>query len=112
MVSSVVPTLVKALAGGNVTLPVSFSVARNTVVTWFKGSLTLGTWTINSSSPPDIASKHRDVLGIESNGSLTFKDVPQNYSGNYTVELTKSGELKLTKTFVLKIYGKLNECEM
>lgn len=104
VVSSVVPTQVKALAGDNVTLPVSFSVATNPVVTWFKEILPVGTWTINSSSPPDIASKHRNVLGIESNGSLTFKDVPQNYSGNYTVELTKSGVLKLSKMFILKIY--------
>ncbi|XP_047216319.1 V-set and immunoglobulin domain-containing protein 10-like [Girardinichthys multiradiatus] len=98
------PALVNALAGSNVTLAVSFRGAPDPVLTWFKGNLPVGTWTLNSNSPPDIANSSRDVLRIENNGSLTFKGVPKHFTGNYTVELTKSGLGQALVTFTLKIF--------
>lgn len=110
VVSPVGPTLVNALAGTNVTLAVSYSGASDPVVTWFKGTLPVGTWTINTNFPPDIANDSRSVLEIEKDGSLTFKDVPQHFTGSYTVELTKSGHGTVSVTFTLNIYGELREC--
>ncbi|XP_027867964.1 V-set and immunoglobulin domain-containing protein 10-like [Xiphophorus couchianus] len=104
VVSPVGPTLVNALAGTNVTLAVSYSGASDPVVTWFKGILPVGTWTINTNFPPDIANDSRSVLEIEKDGSLTFKDVPQHFTGSYTVELTKSGHGTVSVTFTLNIY--------
>lgn len=79
------------LAGRNVTLAVSFSGASDPVVTWFIRELPVVTWTIASSEPPDIAEEKQTVLQIESNGSLTFLNVPASYTDSYTVEMTKSG---------------------
>ncbi|KAM4735103.1 V-set and immunoglobulin domain-containing protein 10-like [Anableps anableps] len=104
LVSPVGPTLVNALVGSNVTLAVTYSGASNPVVTWFKGNLPVGTWTINASFPPDIANDSLNVLEIERGEALTFKVVPQHFSGSYTVELTKSGQEKVLATFTLKIY--------
>ncbi|XP_007553872.1 V-set and immunoglobulin domain-containing protein 10-like isoform X1 [Poecilia formosa] len=104
VVSPVGHTLVNALAGTNVTLAVSYSGASDPVVTWFKGPLPVGTWTINANFPPDIASNSWSVLEIERDGSLTFIDVPLRFTGNYTVELTKSGQGIASATFTLIIY--------
>ncbi|XP_043973040.1 V-set and immunoglobulin domain-containing protein 10-like isoform X2 [Gambusia affinis] len=104
VVSPVGPTLVNALAGTNVTLAVFYSGASDPVVTWFKGALPVGTWTINTNFSPDIANDGWGVLEIERNGSLTFKNVPQRFTGSYTVELTKSGHGTVSVTFTLNIY--------
>ncbi|XP_061574474.1 V-set and immunoglobulin domain-containing protein 10-like [Cololabis saira] len=104
VVSPVGPSHVNALAGSNVTLSVSFSGAPDPVVTWFKEGLPVGTWTINSTSPPDIDENRKDVLRIEKNGSLTFVNVPLKFTSNYTVELTKSGLEKTFTTFSLHIF--------
>lgn len=93
------------LAGRNVTLAVSFSGASDPVVTWFIRDLPVVTWTIASSEPPDIAEERQAVLQIESNGSLTFLNVPVSYTDSYTVEMTKSGLGKDRTTFSLKVYG-------
>lgn len=97
---------VNVLAGSNVTLAVSFSGASDPVVTWFVRDLPVVTWTIASSEPPDIAKDRQMVLRIESNGSLTFINVPVSYTDNYTVVMTKSGLGKSETTFNLKVYGK------
>ncbi|XP_072249886.1 V-set and immunoglobulin domain-containing protein 10-like [Leuresthes tenuis] len=97
-------TVVNTLAGSNVTLAVSVSGAPDPVVTWMKENVPVGTWIINSNSPPDIAIYSKDVLRIEKNGSLSFINVPLNFAGNYTVELTKSGLVKASTTFTLKIF--------
>lgn len=103
--SPVGPAQVSALSGSNVTLALRFSGAPDPVITWSKGNLPVGTWTINSNSTPVIAPNSTDVLRIESNGSLTFVKVPLRFTGNYTVELTKSGLGKVSTTFTLKIFG-------
>lgn len=105
VVSPAGPSEVKALAGRNVTLAVSFSGASDPVVTWFIRDLPVVTWTIASSAPPDIAEDRQAVLWIESNGSLTFLNVPVSYTDSYTVEMTKSGLGKSQTTFNLKVYG-------
>ncbi|KAM4580830.1 V-set and immunoglobulin domain-containing protein 10-like [Odontesthes bonariensis] len=104
VVSPAGPTVVNTLAGSTVTLAVSFSGAPDPVVAWIKENIPVGTWTIKSNSPPDIAKNSRDVLTIEKDGSLTFINVPLNFTGNYTVELTKSGLEKASTTFTLKIF--------
>ncbi|KAM4567456.1 V-set and immunoglobulin domain-containing protein 10-like isoform 2-T2 [Fundulus diaphanus] len=101
------PTLVNALGGSNVTLAVSFSGARDPVVTWFKGNQPVVTWIINSNSPADIANDSSNVLRIENNGSLTFKDVPKRFTGIYTVEFTKSGLGMVSATFTLNIFERI-----
>ncbi|XP_037532732.1 V-set and immunoglobulin domain-containing protein 10-like [Nematolebias whitei] len=104
VVSPVGPAQVSALSGSNVTLALSFSGPPDPVITWSKGNLPVGTWTINSNSTPVIAPDSTSVLRIESNGSLTFIKVPLRFTGNYTVELTKSGLDKVSTTFTLKIF--------
>lgn len=105
VVSPAGPSNVNSLAGRNVTLAVSFSGASDPVVTWFIRDLPVVTWTIASSEPPDIAEERQTVLQIESNGSLTFLNVPVSYTDSYTVEMTKSGLGKSRTTFSLKVYG-------
>ncbi|CAG6014556.1 unnamed protein product [Menidia menidia] len=107
VVSPVGPTLVNTLAGNTVTLAVSFTGAPDPAVIWFLGALPVGTWTINSSFPPDIATNRRNVLSIEKNGSLTFTNVPLNFTGNYTVELTKSGLGISATTFTLRVFERI-----
>ncbi|XP_071325746.1 V-set and immunoglobulin domain-containing protein 10-like isoform X2 [Trachinotus anak] len=102
VVSAAGPTRVKAIAGSDVTLAVSFSGAPDPAVTWFRGILPVVTWTIGSSTPPDIA--NREVLRIERTGSLTFVNVPLNYTGNYTIEMTKSGLGKAETKFSLEVF--------
>uniref|UniRef100_A0A3Q0RDB3 Immunoglobulin I-set domain-containing protein n=1 Tax=Amphilophus citrinellus TaxID=61819 RepID=A0A3Q0RDB3_AMPCI len=98
-------SLVNALAGSNVTLAVSFSGASDPVVTWFKGVLHIATWTISSSADPSVAGAFSSVLRTEKNGSLTFVNVPLNYTGDYTIEIVKSGMPRVSTTFTLKIFG-------
>ncbi|XP_041842801.1 V-set and immunoglobulin domain-containing protein 10-like [Melanotaenia boesemani] len=97
-------SVVNALAGSNVTLGVTISGATDPAVAWFKGKLSVGTWTINSIFPPDIATSYKDVLRIEKDGSLTFINVPLYFTSDYTVEMTKSGLEKASTTFTLKIF--------
>ncbi|XP_029695365.1 V-set and immunoglobulin domain-containing protein 10-like isoform X2 [Takifugu rubripes] len=107
VVSPAGPSDVKVLAGSQVTLAVSFSGASDPVVTWFIRDLPVVTWTIASFEPPDIAADRRTVLRIESNGSLTFLNVPVSYTDSYTVEMTKSGLGKSRTTFSLKVYDNI-----
>lgn len=104
-VSPVGSALLNALSGSNVILSLAYSGAADPVVSWSKGNLIVATWTVNSNSTPDIAPDSRDVLRIEPNGSLSFVNVPVSFTGNYTVELTKSGHEKASTTFTLKIFG-------
>lgn len=99
------PGSVNALAGSNVTLAVSFSGASDPLVTWFKGAVHVATWTINSSTDPFVAETFKNVLRTEKNGSLTFVNVPLDYTGNYTIEMVKSGLPRASTTFTLKIFG-------
>lgn len=103
------PTWVNALSGSNVTLAVSFSGALDPVVTWIMGNVIVITWTINSSSPPDVAENFRKVLRLEQNGSLSFVNVPLGYSGTYTMEMTKPGLSKAVTSFTLKVFGEYLE---
>ncbi|XP_042278626.1 V-set and immunoglobulin domain-containing protein 10-like isoform X1 [Thunnus albacares] len=102
VVSPAGPALVNAVAGTNVTLTVSFSGAPDPAVTWFMGNLPVVTWTIGSDSLPDI--DNTKVLRIEQDGSLTFVNVPLNYTNDYTIEMTKSGLGTATTNFTLKVF--------
>ncbi|XP_059194393.1 V-set and immunoglobulin domain-containing protein 10-like isoform X2 [Centropristis striata] len=104
LVSPAGPTLVNVFSGSNVTLAVTFSGASDPVVTWSMGDLPVVTWTIGSDIPPVVAQNTREVLRIESGGSLTFVNVPLNYSSRYTVEMTKSGLGKSSTTFTLNVF--------
>lgn len=106
LVSPAGPSLVNAVAGENVTLTVSFSGAPDPVVSWFKGVLSIATWTINSSADPSVAATFSSVIRIEKqSASLTFFNVPLNYTGDYTIEMVKSGMERASTTFTLKIFG-------
>lgn len=105
LVSAAGPTEVNAVAGRNVTLAVPFSGAPDTSVIWFMGDVSVAIWIIDSSTPANIPENHKDVLKIEPNGSLTFVNVPLDYSSNYTVEMTKPGLGKSSATFTLKVFG-------
>ncbi|KAI3361269.1 hypothetical protein L3Q82_013450 [Scortum barcoo] len=107
LVSPVGPTLVNALAGSNVTLAVSFSGAPDPAVTWSMGNLPVVTWAINSPAAPDIPVDRQEVLKVEPNGSLTFVNVPLNYTNNYTIEMIKSGLGTSSATFTLRVYEKI-----
>ncbi|XP_036931885.1 V-set and immunoglobulin domain-containing protein 10-like [Acanthopagrus latus] len=104
LVSAAGPTEVNAVAGRNVTLAVPFSGAPDTSVIWFMGDVSVAIWIIDSSTPANIPENHKDVLKIEPNGSLTFVNVPLDYSSNYTVEMTKPGLGKSSATFTLKVF--------
>ncbi|KAF7670440.1 hypothetical protein LDENG_00074570 [Lucifuga dentata] len=97
-------TLVSAIAGTNVTLAVSFTGALDPALTWSMGALPVVTWTINSPTSPDIDINHKNVLMLETNGSLTFANVPVDYSNIYTIEMTKSGLGTATTSFTLKVF--------
>lgn len=105
LVSPVGPTLLKVIVGSNVTLAVSLSVTSDTLVTWKMGSVTVGTWTVNSSAAPNIAPGSRDVLKIEKDGSLTFVNVPLSYSSDYTIKLTILDKEDASTNFTLKVFG-------
>lgn len=111
MVSPVGPTLVNAISGSNVTLAVSFSGAPDPAVTWFMKdfSLPVVTWAINSNTLPDIEENRRKVLRIEPNGSLTFVNVPLEYTSNYTIEMTKSGLGRSSTTFSLEVFSEYSD---
>ncbi|XP_042160451.1 V-set and immunoglobulin domain-containing protein 10-like isoform X2 [Oncorhynchus tshawytscha] len=103
-ISTLGPSLVNTTVGSNVTLVVTISGVPDPVITWKMGSLPVVTWTLGSSVAPDIAIIHRDVLKIETDGSLTFQNVSFAYSNTYTVEIVKSGFKTVSATFVLKVY--------
>ena len=105
LVSPAGPADVKALAGSNVTLAVSFRGAPDPAVTWFLGHLPVVTWTIGSTAPPDIAEHKKTVLWLEQNGSLTFRNVSVGSTSNYTVEMTKSGLGTASTAFTLRVFG-------
>lgn len=105
MISPAGPKQVNSIAGSNVTLAVSFSGAPDPAVAWFMGHLPVVTWTINSTTPPDIAENIRKVVKLELNGSLTFVNVTLGYTNNYTVEMTKPGMSKAALTFTLEVFG-------
>ncbi|XP_076004622.1 V-set and immunoglobulin domain-containing protein 10-like [Genypterus blacodes] len=98
------PTLVNAVAGTDVTLTVHFTGAADPTVKWSLGDLPVVTWTIGSSAAPDIASKHKDVLKLEADGSLTFVNVSLGYTNNYKLEMTKSGMVPAHTSFTLKVF--------
>ncbi|XP_061771126.1 V-set and immunoglobulin domain-containing protein 10-like [Nerophis ophidion] len=104
LVSALGPTRVDTTAGSQVTLAVSFSGAPDPAFTWFKGPLPVVTWTIGSELLPDIAQSHREVLRLEPNGSLTFLNVPSEYSSIYTLEMTKSGLGTASLNFTLRVF--------
>lgn len=105
VVSPVGSNRVNSVVGSNVTLAVSFSGAPDPAVAWFMGNLPVVTWTINSTTPPDIAENTRKVLRLELNGSLTFVNVTLSYTSNYTIEMTKPGLSKAVTSFTLNVFG-------
>ncbi|XP_070692265.1 V-set and immunoglobulin domain-containing protein 10-like, partial [Pempheris klunzingeri] len=104
LVSPAGPTQVNAVAGSNVTLAVSISGAPDPVVTWLMRDLPVLTWTLNSNATPVVAEANRKVLGIEPSGSLTFVNVSLGYTGNYTIEIIKSGLRKASSKFSLEVF--------
>ncbi|XP_069559879.1 V-set and immunoglobulin domain-containing protein 10-like isoform X1 [Brachyistius frenatus] len=98
------PSRVNAAAGSTVTLAVSFSGASDPAVTWFIGGLPVVLWTVNSGAPPTVDEKHKTVLQIEKNGSLTFVNVPLDYTNSYMVEMTKPGLEQASTTFTLIVF--------
>lgn len=105
VVSPVGSNRVNSTAGSNVTLAMSFSGAPDPAVAWFMGDLPVVTWTINSTTPPDIAENIRKVVQLEPNGSFTFVNVTIGYTNIYTVEMTKPGLSKAVTSFTLKVFG-------
>lgn len=103
------PVSVDALVGSDVTLAVSHSGASQPVVTWFMGGLPVVMWTISDNTSPDVASDHSIVLHVDRHGSLTFRNVSLSYNGTYTVEMTKIGEIRVSATFYLFVYGEFGE---
>uniref|UniRef100_H2SHQ3 Ig-like domain-containing protein n=1 Tax=Takifugu rubripes TaxID=31033 RepID=H2SHQ3_TAKRU len=71
-------------------------------VTWFIRDLPVVTWTIASFEPPDIAADRRTVLRIESNGSLTFLNVPVSYTDSYTINSNSHYSVENRSLVVLK----------
>ncbi len=112
MVSPAGESQVNTIAGSNVTLAVSFSGAPDPVVAWSMGDFPVLTWTIGSTVPPVIPEDRQNVLKIEEDGSLTFVNVTLDYTSNYTVEMTKSGQGKSSTTFTLIVYGEYHEAEL
>ncbi|CAL1610077.1 unnamed protein product [Knipowitschia caucasica] len=98
------PDVASVLVGGNVTLGVSYSRASNAAIIWRRGLDPVATWTINTSAPPDIHPGLASVLGVSANGSLQFVGVTLDYSGGYSVEMTKSGQGTATLNFTLTVY--------
>lgn len=102
-VSPAGPTLVNAVAGTNVTLAVSFSGAPDPTLFWFMEDLPVLRWIPNSALLPVIAVNRAEVLSIEKDGSLTFVNVPSEYSSNYTLEvLSRFG--KVSTVFELRVF--------
>ncbi|XP_072316665.1 V-set and immunoglobulin domain-containing protein 10-like [Eucyclogobius newberryi] len=95
-----------ALVGDTVTLAVSYRGATNPALIWKKGSVPVVTWTIDSSTPPDIAPSMANVLRVSANGSLLFENVTLDYTSSYSVEMTKSGQGSATLNFTLTVYEK------
>lgn len=99
------PVSVDALVGSDVTLAVSHSGASQPLVTWFMEGLPIVIWTISDDTSPDVASDHSSILHVDRNGSLTFRNVSLSYNGTYTVEMTQIGEIRVSATFDLFVYG-------
>lgn len=100
------PTQNSALVGDNVTLAVSYSGATNPAIIWRKGPDPIVTWTINSSTPPDIPPNMADVLRVSPNGSLMLEGVTLGDTSGYSVEMTKSGQGTASLNFTLTVYEK------
>lgn len=94
-----------ALAGSNVTLAVTFSDVAQPAITWFMGALPVATYTINSSTQPDIAEHASKVVKVDPRGYLTFHNISLRYTSTYTLEVTKSGFGEASVTFTLNVYG-------
>lgn len=104
-VEPVGPTRVVALAGSNVTLPVTFSDVAQPAITWFMGVFPVATYTINSTTQPDIAKNASMVVKVDPRGYLTFHNVSVLYTSTYTLEVTKSGFGEASVTFTLTVFG-------
>ncbi|XP_072538441.1 cell adhesion molecule CEACAM6 [Salminus brasiliensis] len=103
------PTLVNAFVGTNVTLSVSINGVSSPLVSWKTGTLTLASWTLDSSTPPDIAADSRGVLSVNQGGSLVFWNVPLGYSGVYTVTASKAGDHEASANFTLLVYDSIRD---
>ncbi|XP_048882790.1 uncharacterized protein LOC125749505 isoform X2 [Brienomyrus brachyistius] len=95
------PPTVIATAGSNAILSVSFAGAQNPIIEWAVGALPIVIWT--SPNPPDIDPNYLGVVSLMPNGSLVFSNVPQNYSANYIVSITKTGFLPKTGNITLQV---------
>ncbi|TSK20156.1 V-set and immunoglobulin domain-containing protein 10-like [Bagarius yarrelli] len=103
------PTLVTAFVGTNLTLGFSYSGAPDPLVTWLNGTLTLATWTVGHTTPPDIAPAHSKVLSIDQTGSLVFQNVSVSYNGTYTVQISKPGAHEASANFTLLVYNVITD---
>lgn len=93
------------LAGSNVTLAVTFSDVAQPAITWFMGAFPVATYTINSTTQPDIAKNASMVVKVDPRGHLNFHNVSLLYTSTYTLEVTKSGFGEASVTFTLTVFG-------
>ncbi|XP_066536248.1 carcinoembryonic antigen-related cell adhesion molecule 6-like, partial [Hoplias malabaricus] len=63
---------------------------------------------LGSNSAPDIAAHYTGVLSLDQSGSLVLWNVPLNYSGTYTVTVTKPGAHEASVSFTLMVYDSLS----
>ncbi|KAJ7985339.1 hypothetical protein DPEC_G00351040 [Dallia pectoralis] len=98
------PSPVNAIVGSNVTLAVTILGAPGPIITWKMGSVTVVTWTLGSNDIPAISPSHRDVLDLDSNGSLTFQNVTFAYSNTYTLDIAKVGLEPVSTKISLQVY--------
>lgn len=98
------PTQNIALLGDTVTLAVAYSGATNPAIIWRKGPNPIVTWTINSSTPPDIPLTMANFLSVSINGSLILENVTLDDTSSYSVEMTKSGQGTASVNFTLNVY--------
>ncbi|XP_036393860.1 V-set and immunoglobulin domain-containing protein 10-like isoform X1 [Megalops cyprinoides] len=92
-----------AKVGSNVTLNVFITGATRPTIVWAMGDIPVVTWTLGSSSPPDILDPG-GVLSIERDGSLSFHNVLLNYSATYTIRVVELGVGSNTSTFTLRVF--------
>lgn len=94
-----------ALAGSNVTLAVTFSDVAQPAITWFMGAFPVATYTIDSTTQPDIAKNASMVVRVDPRGYLNFHNISLLYTSTYTLEVTKSGFGEASVTFTLTVFG-------
>ncbi|XP_073511853.1 cell adhesion molecule CEACAM7-like [Phyllobates terribilis] len=89
------------LAGGNISLHISYTSTGVTFVRWSKDGVLLVNWENNVTT---ASSAYKDRLDIIENGSLVITNSAKNDSGNYTVTVQSFVESEGTLKFPVQIY--------